>query len=129
MKAIVAVNPTACDFLRAAQTRGREQLQDILQIGELTGCIARLAHMLQRERGASNIWLCSSGRMFGDEHLRCIAGVDRELALFRQAIADSWPASIDDSIAKKDWGLTYEFGITEMTKDMLKNLKIKLNAN
>ncbi len=46
---------------------------------------------------------------------------------FRQAIADSWPASIDDSIAKKDWGLNYKFGVAEMTKDMLKNLKIKLN--
>ena len=45
---------------------------------------------------------------------------------FRQAIADSWPASIDDSVAKKDWGLTYDFGITEMTKDMIKNLKVKL---
>lgn len=46
---------------------------------------------------------------------------------FRQAIADSWPASIDDSVAKNDWGLTYDFDITEMTKEMLKNLKIKLN--
>ncbi len=45
---------------------------------------------------------------------------------FRQAIADSWPASIDDSVAKKDWGLSYDFGITEMTKDMIRNLKIKL---
>ena len=45
---------------------------------------------------------------------------------FRQAIADSWPASIDDSVAKKDWGLSYDFDITAMTKDMLKNLKIKL---
>lgn len=45
---------------------------------------------------------------------------------FRQAIADSWPVSIDDSVAKKDWGLTYDFGITEMTKDMIKNLKVKL---
>ena len=45
---------------------------------------------------------------------------------FRQAIADSWPASIDDSIAKKDWGLTYDFDISAMTKDMLKNLKVKL---
>lgn len=45
---------------------------------------------------------------------------------FRQAIADSWPASIDDSVAKKDWGLNYEFDITAMTKDMLKNLKVKL---
>lgn len=45
---------------------------------------------------------------------------------FRQEIADSWPASIDDSVAKKDWGLSYEYGITEMTKDMLTNLKVKL---
>ncbi|MCE0826991.1 MULTISPECIES: nitrate- and nitrite sensing domain-containing protein [Buttiauxella] len=88
MKATVAANPTARDFLIAARTRGREQLQDILQIGELTGCIARLAHMLQRERGASNIWLCSSGQLFGDQHQRCIAEVDRELAHFRLAIAE-----------------------------------------
>ena len=48
---------------------------------------------------------------------------------FRQAIADSWPASIDDSVAKKDWGLTYQFGVAEMTKDMLKNLRAKLIKN
>lgn len=46
---------------------------------------------------------------------------------FRQQIADSWPASIDDSVAKKDWDLSYDYGIAEMTKDMLKNLKVKLN--
>ncbi len=47
---------------------------------------------------------------------------------FRQKIADSWPASIDDSVAKKDWNLNYKFGIAEMTKDMLKNLRVKLSA-
>ncbi|MGZ5209591.1 MAG: NAD-dependent epimerase, partial [Kaistella sp.] len=30
------------------------------------------------------------------------------------------------SIAKKDWGLTYDFDVSAMTKDMLKNLKVKL---
>lgn len=45
---------------------------------------------------------------------------------FRQEIADSWPASIDDSVAKKDWGLSYDFGIEEMSKSMIKNLRIKL---
>ena len=45
---------------------------------------------------------------------------------FRQAIADSWPASIDDSVAKKDWNLSYDFDISEMSKDMIKNLKVKL---
>ena len=48
---------------------------------------------------------------------------------FRQEIADSWPASIDDSVAKKDWGLSYDYGITEMTQDMLTNLKVKLAKN
>lgn len=45
---------------------------------------------------------------------------------FRQAIADSWPASIDDSVARQDWGLTYKYGLEEMTEDMLKNLKEKI---
>lgn len=45
---------------------------------------------------------------------------------FRQKIADSWPASIDDSLAKKDWGLDYKFDLEHMTKDMIKNLRTKL---
>ncbi len=45
---------------------------------------------------------------------------------FRQQIADSWPASIDDSRAKKDWNLSYDFDIAAMTEDMLKNLRVKL---
>lgn len=42
---------------------------------------------------------------------------------FRQAIADSWPRSIDDSRARSDWGWQHEFGLEEMTKDILDNLK------
>ena len=42
---------------------------------------------------------------------------------FRQAIADSWPKSIDDSRARSDWGWQHEFGLEEMTEDILKNLK------
>lgn len=42
---------------------------------------------------------------------------------FRQQIADSWPQSIDDSDARNDWGWKHEFGLEEMVKDMLENLK------
>ena len=42
---------------------------------------------------------------------------------FRQKIADSWPASIDDSSARKDWGWSHKFDIESMTKDMLEHLK------
>ena len=41
---------------------------------------------------------------------------------YRQKIADSWPQSIDDSIAKKDWGWNAKFDLSAMTEDMLKNL-------
>ncbi len=44
----------------------------------------------------------------------------------RQAIADSWPASIDDSDARADWGWKHEFDLEKMTEVMLENLKIKL---
>jgi nucleoside-diphosphate-sugar epimerase len=42
---------------------------------------------------------------------------------YRQAIADSWPQSIDDSVARKDWGCKNEYDLARMTEDMLKNLK------
>lgn len=44
---------------------------------------------------------------------------------FRQAIADSWTASIDDTAARKDWGWQEEFDISGMTKDMLLHLSGK----
>jgi nucleoside-diphosphate-sugar epimerase len=42
---------------------------------------------------------------------------------YRQAIADSWPQSIDDTVARKDWGWKEEYDLGAMTKDMLTNLK------
>ncbi|PRD30331.1 UNVERIFIED_CONTAM: putative epimerase/dehydratase [Trichonephila clavipes] len=44
----------------------------------------------------------------------------------RQSIADSWPKSINDEQARSDWGWKPTFDLTAMTKDMLDNLKIKL---
>ena len=42
---------------------------------------------------------------------------------FRQKIADSWPASIDDSRAREDWGWNHHFTLDNMTVDMLEHLK------
>ena len=44
---------------------------------------------------------------------------------FRQAIADSWPSSIDDSIARNDWNWQHSFDLDAMTEVMLKELNNK----
>lgn len=41
---------------------------------------------------------------------------------FRQDIADSWPDSIDDSCARKDWGWQHDYSLEKMTADILKHL-------
>ena len=42
---------------------------------------------------------------------------------FRQKIADSWPASIDDTAAQKDWNWKHKFDLASMTVEMLENLR------
>ncbi|MCH5226294.1 MAG: NAD-dependent epimerase/dehydratase family protein [Muribaculaceae bacterium] len=44
----------------------------------------------------------------------------------RQAIADSWPDSLDDSCAREEWGWKAKYDLDFMTKDMLAHLKVKL---
>jgi len=43
----------------------------------------------------------------------------------RQKIADSWPKTIDDSQARKDWGWRHEYNLPKMTRLMLEKLGIK----
>ena len=45
---------------------------------------------------------------------------------YRQAIANSWPQSIDDSVANQDWGWKREYNLEKMTVDMLENLSGKI---
>jgi nucleoside-diphosphate-sugar epimerase len=44
----------------------------------------------------------------------------------RQAIADSWPNSIDASAAAEEWGFKAQYDLGSMTADMLEKLKVKL---
>ena len=46
----------------------------------------------------------------------------------RQAIADSWPKTIDDSTAREEWGWKPGYNLASMTEDMLKNLRIRFDA-
>jgi len=42
---------------------------------------------------------------------------------FRQAIAASWPRSIDDGVAQRDWGWRPQYDLQAMVDDMLENLR------
>jgi nucleoside-diphosphate-sugar epimerase len=47
----------------------------------------------------------------------------------RQAIAESWPNSIDDSAAREEWGWQPDYSLEAMTRDMLANLSQKLSSS
>lgn len=47
---------------------------------------------------------------------------------FRQAIADSWPQSIDDSVAHQHWGWTPNFNLFTMSEDIINQLVVSVNA-
>ena len=47
---------------------------------------------------------------------------------FRQAIANGWPQSIDDSKAQEDWNWKPDYDLDRMTADMLENLKSQYNS-
>lgn len=76
-------------FQRAKQMR-QQQLSRLVQLGELVNGISRLVHMLQCERGASNVWLCSQGQLYDPECRASRALVDENLAvLYRLLDAQS----------------------------------------
>lgn len=52
--------------------------------------------------------------------------LEYEVDPVRQAIADSWPDSLDDSAAKEQWGWDPDYNLETMTEDMLTKLKVKL---
>ncbi len=47
---------------------------------------------------------------------------------FRQKIADSWPMTIDDSVARQEWGWKPKYDLSSMVKDMLDKLESRLSA-
>lgn len=57
---------SALDFVLASKRSEITGLQQLLQMGKLVGAVSQLIHVLQRERGTANIYLCSQGKTWGD---------------------------------------------------------------
>jgi nucleoside-diphosphate-sugar epimerase len=47
---------------------------------------------------------------------------------YRQEIADSWPDSLEASLAKEHWGWQAEYSMPKLVEEMIKNLKAKYDC-
>ncbi len=54
--------------------------------------------------------------------------LDYRIDPVRQAIADSWPRSLDDTAAREEWGWQPDYDLPRMVKDMLEKLRAKLGS-
>lgn len=101
-----------------------DALSALIQVMEAAP--ARLKH-----RNAFNV----TGMNFTPEELAAAIRVhipdfriDYQIDPVRQAIADSWPNSLDDSAARAEWDWSPRYDLATMVEDMLRNLRSRLNA-
>lgn len=83
--------PAATQWYQYARQRENAQLLQLAQSGKLVIRISHLVHMLQCERGASNIWLCSDGTLYGPEVRASWALVDEQQAQFMILLQEMQP--------------------------------------
>lgn len=62
----IAMPLSALDFVLASRRSEIIGLHQLLQMSKLVGAVSQLIHVLQRERGTANIFLCSQGKTWGD---------------------------------------------------------------
>ncbi|MBK4586270.1 transcriptional regulator, partial [Enterobacter hormaechei] len=79
MTIVAGSSPGATEWFQRARMLREEQLGRLAQLGALVNGISRLVHMLQCERGASNVWLCSQGKLYAPECKASRALVDENL--------------------------------------------------
>lgn len=100
-----------------------DALEAVIQLSEADG--SQLIH-----RNAFNITAMSfAPEQLAAEIKKHIPGftLDYDVDPVRQAIADSWPNSLDDSDARAEWGWNPKYDLTAMTSEMLDKLREKLN--
>jgi len=98
----------AIDWFRYARQIQKQQLRQLAQSGALASRICHLVHMLQCERGASNIWLCSQGRLYDAECRASRALVDEQRLALLPLLSDDPPltsSALCQRIAAALWGL------------------------
>jgi len=101
-----------------------DAIRSMIELMEADG--SKLVH-----RNAFNVTAMSfTPGMLAEEiqkHIRDFK-IDYEVDPVRQAIADSWPNSMDDSCARTEWGWKPEYDLARMTRDMIEVLSRKVQA-
>lgn len=80
---------SALEWFRHARRQQQQQLAQLANLGEFATLISQLIHALQRERGASNVWLCSRGALFGPQLAQSSQQVDDARQHFQGWLADN----------------------------------------
>jgi nucleoside-diphosphate-sugar epimerase len=117
----------AC-FLRADSRLDMMYMPDAIRamIELMEADASRLVH-----RNAFNVTAMSfTPAELAEEIRKHVPGfaIDYRVDPVRQAIADSWPASMDDSAARKEWGWAPAWDMAAMTRDMIEHLRAHLGG-
>ncbi len=80
--------PRAADYLIASKRCELNNLERFLQMGKLVLSVGNLIHQLQRERGASNVFLGSGGSRFSEELAAMVEGSDHQRGAFEHELIE-----------------------------------------
>lgn len=84
---------SAADFLMASKKSEILDLEGFLRMGRVVVAISNLVHMLQRERGASNLYLGAAGKRYGNRLEGALTDTDQQMLKFQGALAELDPTS------------------------------------
>ncbi len=109
---------TALEWFRDTRRHQQQQLRHLSSLGDFATLISQLVHALQRERGASNVWLCSRGALFGPERQQSAAMVDEALEDFQRWLASNRTMIGGNAAGKLACALWFLEGISELRDEI-----------
>ncbi len=110
---------SALEWFRYTRRQQQQQLQHLAQLGEFATLISQLVHALQRERGASNVWLCSRGALFGPQLQHSAQQVDDALAAFQRWLTEHHALMNGNAAAKLACALWFLEGLSALRVEIL----------
>ncbi|NBC98173.1 ANTAR domain-containing protein [Atlantibacter hermannii] len=109
---------SALEWFYYTRRQQQQQLQHLARLGEFATLISQLVHALQRERGASNVWLCSRGALFGPQLQHSARQVDETLVAFQQWLTEHHALMNGNAAAKLACALWFLEGLSALREEI-----------